>query len=388
MSALFRSFMQGGFECSTHRRPDGASHDLLVDTGHALHPGADYAALARYRIRTVRDGLRWHLIETTPGQYDWSSFLPMLRASQDHGMQVIWDLCHYGYPADVDPFSPAFPDRFARFAAAAASVIRDESDDVPWYCPVNEISYWSWAGGDMAHFGPMGLGRGSELKRQLVRATCAGIAAIRQVDPRARFMLADPVINVAPLTADDVDAAEHATQGQYEAWDMIAGARGHGLGGRRDNLDVIGVNFYSHNQWRLDGPRIERGESDYRPFRELLMQVHNRYQRPILIAETGAEGDLRVPWLRYVCDEVAAARSQGADIHGICLYPVTDYPGWFDGRHCPTGMVGYPDAQQERPVYLPLAREMLDQQARFTPAPVRYGVGQRIAGNVQEPVQA
>jgi len=39
-------------------------------------------------------------------------------------------------------------------------------------------------------------------------------------------------------------------------------------------------------------------------------------------------------------------------------------------------------------VYLPLAREMLDQQARFTPAPVRYGVGQRIAGNVQEPVQA
>ncbi|WP_420225636.1 hypothetical protein [Pigmentiphaga litoralis] len=118
------------------------------------------------------------------------------------------------------------------------------------------------------------------------------------------------------------------------------------------------------------------------------MQVHNRYQRPILIAETGAEGDLRVPWLRYVCDEVAAARSQGADIHGICLYPVTDYPGWFDGRYCPTGMVGYPDAQQDRPVYLPLAREMLDQQARFTPAPVRYGAGQRVAGTIQEPVQA
>lgn len=365
MSMLFRSFMQGGFECSTHRRSDGASHDLLVDTGHAAHPEEDYAALASHGIRTVRDGLRWHLIESSPGIYDWQSFLPMLHAARRTGTQVIWDLCHYGYPDDVDPFSVSFPERFARFAAAAAAVVRDETDDIPWYCPVNEISYWSWAGGDMAHFGPMGVGRGSLLKRQLVRATCAAIAAIREVDSRARFMLADPVIHVAPNTPEEFDDAEHATQGQYEAWDMIAGARGYHLGGQRSNLDVIGVNFYSHNQWRLQNSRIERSEADYRPFRDMLMQVHHRYNRPILIAEAGAEGDMRVPWMRYVCDEVAAAQRMGADIQGICLYPVTDYPGWFDGRHCPTGLLGYPDERLQREVYYPLAREMQEQQQRF-----------------------
>ena len=64
--------------------------------------------LAEHGIRTVRDGLRWHLIETAPGRYDWSSFLPMLRAARDTGTQVIWDLAHYGWPDDLDIWSPAF----------------------------------------------------------------------------------------------------------------------------------------------------------------------------------------------------------------------------------------------------------------------------------------
>ena len=47
---------------------------------------------------------------------------------------------------------------------------------------------------------------------------------------------------------------------------------------------------------------------------------------------------------------------------GICLYPVVDYPGWDNDRHCPTGVWGYADAMGERPVYPPLARELRRQQ--------------------------
>jgi hypothetical protein len=35
----------------------------------------------RHGLLTVRDGLRWHLIEREPGRYDWSSWLPMLEAA-------------------------------------------------------------------------------------------------------------------------------------------------------------------------------------------------------------------------------------------------------------------------------------------------------------------
>lgn len=43
---------------------------------------------------------------------------------------------------------------------------------------------------------------------------------------------------------------------------------------------------------------------------------------------------------------------------GICLYPVTDYPGWNDNRHCPVGLLGFPDRTGQRKVYEPLAAEL------------------------------
>jgi hypothetical protein len=137
--ALFQSFFIGGFECSTHRRRDGKRLDMIAATGHDLNARADYHMLAEHGIRTVRDGLRWHLIETAPGFYDWSSFLPMLRAARETGTQVIWDLAHWGWPDDLEIWQPAFIDRFARFARAVAQIVRDETAAVPFYVPVNEI---------------------------------------------------------------------------------------------------------------------------------------------------------------------------------------------------------------------------------------------------------
>jgi hypothetical protein len=90
-SGLFQSFFMGGFECATHRRRDGRRLDLIKATHHDVNAAADYRMLADHGICTVRDGPRWHLIESSPGHYDWSSFLPMLRATQETGTQVIWD---------------------------------------------------------------------------------------------------------------------------------------------------------------------------------------------------------------------------------------------------------------------------------------------------------
>src|SRR5690606_28098259 len=138
-------------------------------TRHGPFALQDYEALFNHDIRACRDGVRWHLIEQSPGKYDWSSLLPQLKAARLTGMQVIWDLCHYGWPADLDIWSPAFVDRFGRFAGAVASLVRDETSVEPFYCPVNEISFWAWAGGDVRLFSPCARRRGGELKQQLVR---------------------------------------------------------------------------------------------------------------------------------------------------------------------------------------------------------------------------
>ena len=365
--SLFKSFFLGGFECSTHRRGDGQRLDLLAATGHDRWARQDYATLQRHGIHAMRDGLRWHLIERHPGEYDWSSFLPQLHAARDTGTQVIWDLCHYGWPDDLDIWRPRFVERFARFAGAAAQLIRDETEGVTFYAPVNEISFWAWAGGDQAYFNPMARGRGAELKHQLIRASIAAIDAIRAVDPQARFVQADPAIHIRASNdrPGPQREAENVRQGQFEAWDMLCGKVWPGLGGGPEYLDILGINYYSNNQWYLGGPTIERGHPDYRPFVGILSEIHQRYGRPLLVSETGAEGDLRGDWLRYVGEQVGLAQQRGVPVEGICLYPVLDYPGWEDDRHCPTGLLGFADAMGRREVHQGLADELALQQVRF-----------------------
>jgi beta-glucosidase/6-phospho-beta-glucosidase/beta-galactosidase len=364
-ASAFGSFFLGGFECSSHQRSDGRRLDLLASTGHDRHAAQDYALLAQHGIRAARDGLRWHLIEKWPGRYEWSSFLPMLRAANASGTRVIWDLCHYGYPDDLDIWSPAFVDRFARFSAAAALLIMNECDQVSTYCPVNEMSFWAWAGGEVGRFKPCGHGRGAELKRQLVRATIAAVEAIRAVDPNARFITAEPLIHVEAGLGDEeqIRAALAYRQIQFEALDLLSGIKEPGLGGAPEYLDIVGLNYYPDNQWYHGGSTIPMGHHAYRPLHEMLREAHLRYGRPLLIAETGAEGCGRPSWLHYVCSEVYAALDAGIPIEGVCLYPIADYPGWDNERTCKVGLLSAADERGQRSVCPRLTRELQQQRA-------------------------
>jgi beta-glucosidase/6-phospho-beta-glucosidase/beta-galactosidase len=366
-SAPFASTFIGGFECSAQQLLDGRRLDLLAGTRHDDLAEADYRALAEHGVSCARDGFRWHLIEQAPGRYDWSSALPMLRAARRAGTQVIWDLCHYGWPDHIDIWSDDFVERFAAFAAAAARLVGSESDFPPFFCPVNEISFWSWAGGETGGFAPFVCGMGSDLKRQLVRAAMAAVAAIRSVSPRARFIHAEPGIHVAPSgsEADDTEAAEAYRQSQFEALDLMSGRQEPELGGRPDYVDIVGINYYPHNQWYHNGNTIPLGHHAYRPLRALLAEAWRRYRKPLIISETGAEGTCKGSWLHYVCGEVRAARAQGVPVLAICLYPILDYPGWTNDRHCSTGLLSMADGTGRRSTDVEFLAEFLAQQARF-----------------------
>ncbi len=364
----FASAFIGGFECSAQQLLDGRKLDLLASTGHDRFAEADYRSLARHGILCARDGLRWQLIEQVPGCYDWSSALPMLRAARNAGMQVIWDLCHYGWPDRIDIWSTEFVGRFAAFAAAAARLVKAESDFPPFFCPVNEMSFWAWAGGETGGFAPFFHGRGGDLKRQLVRASMAAVAAIRSVAPEARFIHAEPGIHVAPATSlfEDIEAAELHRQSQFEALDMLSGRQEAWLGGKPELIDIVGVNYYPHNQWfHPVGGIIPLGHHAYRPFRALLAETYARYAKPLIVAETGAEGTCKGSWLHYICGEVLAARRQGVPVLAICLYPVVDYPGWVDDRHCSTGLLSMADGDGRRIVDPEFLVEFMAQQARL-----------------------
>ena len=367
---LFDSFFMAGFECSTHRRRDGLRLDLVRATGHDSHALQDYRHCVRLGIRTVRDGLRWHLVETAPGIYDWSSWIPMLEAAAEAGVQVIWDFLHYGSPDFLRQSEPDFVHAYACFAAEAVRVHGAVTGAAPWLCPVNEISFFTWAV-RTGYFPADAPDMPGAFKRQLARTAIAGIEAMRAAEPGCRFIAAEPLIHVAPQDASDKAqrrAAEARRLGQFEACDMLLGLRDPDLGGRPDMLDAVGLNFYPDNQWYLEGSTIPLGHHDYRPLSDMLEEVAQRYRKPLFLSETMAEGSARPAWLHYVAGEVREAMRRGVEVAGICLYPVTSYPGWDNLRHAEVGLFSTPHSDGERRAFQPLAEELERQRHLFAAA--------------------
>ena len=362
----FASFFQAGFECSSHRRKDGVRLDLIRATSHDRHVASDYRQCAELGLRTLRDGLRWHLIEKAPGQYDWSSWLPALEAAEREGVQVIWDLFHYGSPDWLDQGCSDFAERFTAFAMAALEVQQGISRRPALVCPLNEINFLAWAVND-GYFPAVGVEEPGSFKRQLVRAGIMASRAIKQRWPETTIVWAEPLIHIAPhdTRRSTIRDARQNLQGMYEAYDWIIGLAEPELGGDPSLVDVVGLNFYPHNQWYFKGPTIPMGHHEYRPLADMLIEISERYRKPMFISETGAEGSGRPAWLHYVCDEVRDAVGRGADVKGICIYPVTAYPGWDNSRHCEVGLFGPIGSDGKRHVHEPLAEELRRQRAIF-----------------------
>lgn len=353
----------GGFECSTHKDHRGRRLDLINSTKHDVFAEADYARLRDHGIHTARDGVRWHLIETEPYRYDFSSLEAQVTAAKNTGIEIIWDYFHYGFPDDLDIFTPEFVERFAEFSAATTSYMLDQFSEPLYVCPVNEISFFSWAAGEKGIFYPCAKRRGDELKMQLVKTAVRSVEAIRSVCRNAVITFTDPAIHVVARnnTPSAKRAAEAYRQSQFHAFDLLI----EGNGGAGE-ADLVGLNYYFHNQWRHPSRRkIRRGHKDYRPFSEILREYHGRYRRPILIAETGIEDDERADWFRYVCEQTRLAMDAGVPIEGICLYPVVNHPGWADDRHCHNGLWDYANRRGEREIHLPLSEEIRRQIPLF-----------------------
>ena len=333
----FRSFWWGGYECTDQLNAFGHRVDFLPLTGHLPLTDQDYADLAPFHIRTVREGIRWAQIEKTPYRYDFSTVQAMLAAGQRHGIQQVWDLCHFGYPDDLTPLHPLFARRFTALCRAFVAFYRSQRpDDVLVVTPINEVSFMSWLGGDVRGTSPYCVGQGWEVKYGLMRAYIEGSHALREADPGIRFLSTEPLISIVPPLNSGAcprREARHAHQNQFQATDILSGRLCPELGGHPGLLDIMGFNYYYDNQWQLH-PYQKLGWNDpvpdprWVPPRQLLAQAYRRYGRPFALTETSHPGADRPLWWRMIGQECAAVLRAGLPLWGTCLYPVIDRPDW------------------------------------------------------------
>jgi protoporphyrinogen oxidase/glycosyltransferase involved in cell wall biosynthesis len=337
--APFATFWQAGYEGADHVNHGGRALNMNGVTGHIDQARSDYALLHQFGIRTVRESAGWRLCERD-GVFDFSVLDSRLRAAQEYGLQICWTFCHYGWPEELDVYGPDFVPRFARYCRELAAFLAPWAGPEPVYSPINEISFQSW-GLSVHMFRCKNMHdprAATEGKRQLVRASIAGIDAIRQVTPGARFLQCDPMINVIapPDRPDWIGQAAGWRASQFDAWDMLCGRRAPELGGAPRYLDLIGGNYYHDNQWE-NGTNLRLwwhlDDARRLPLHRALLELHQRYGRPLLLAETSHVGSGRGIWIRQVAEQAALAIQHGADVRGVCLYPTIDRPDWDHADH-------------------------------------------------------
>jgi beta-glucosidase/6-phospho-beta-glucosidase/beta-galactosidase len=350
--AIFPTFFMSGFECSTFLWKDGERKDYVKRTGHDRFFEDDYEFTMDLGIGVVREAICWPSVDKGGNKYDWLSVDPLIDAMNACHITPIWDLCHYGFPDDCDPFTDECRQRFVDYCRAVAEHVTARTKAPRFYTPINEITFFAVGATDLAWMYPFAKGRNAELKRALCRMSIDGVKGIREVDPSARIVHVDPLTHAVP-PADRPDLADetwnHAYEEAYEAWDILSGKLNPEFGGSPEILDIVGVNVYHYSQVQLnaDQSRIVLGPRDPRrkPLSELLKFAADRYHRPLIIGETSGYQDKRAEWLRNTMEECLKALNSGIDLQGVCLYPCVDVPDWHTGKLAEIGIYDLKDTE-------------------------------------------
>src|SRR3954470_20862489 len=377
---IFPTFFLSGFECSTFLwGKEQRRRDLNAELRHYEHADEDYGLLPPLGIAVAREGIPWPLVDRGHGEYDFSLIDPFLAAQRRHNILPIWDLCHYGYPDDLDPYSEEFVTRFAAYAKAAAQYVAKHAHHGPLcITPVNEPTFWGYMGGEWAWCAPFGKSR-DERRRftcMLARADISACKAIRQVLPDTRFVHIDPLIwVVAPRDRPDWAEAAHreAYDDAYLAWDIISGLKQPEYGGNPELIDILGLNNYSFGQMEYCGggkpnQPLKPGDDRIRPVADLIWESFDKYKRPCIIAETSGISGGRPDWLNDMICESLAAVNRGVELHGVCLFPAVDMTDWHTGEWLRMGIADVeelPSGALMRKPFLPYTEMLRRWQKRL-----------------------
>ena len=367
----FQSFWMAGYECTDQLNAFGDRVDFLDLTGHLKMIDQDYKSLSPYKIRTVREGIRWSQVEKKPYQYDWSVVASMIAAGKTNNIQQVWDLCHFGFPDDLTPLHPMFARRFASLCRAFVTFYRSlYTDSTLIITPFNEVSFLSWLGGDVRGTSPFCINQGWEVKYRIMKAYIEGIEAIKEIDSSVRILTTEPLVNIVPhqnASLKEIQIAASVHNDQFQITDILCGRICPELRGKPEYLDILGYNYYYNNQWVLGTNEFLDWKNNSRdnrfiPPNRLLLKAYKRYKRPMVLTETSHPKEDRPLWVKKIAKECALAITAGVPLWGICWYPIIDRPDWDNVTNWHLAGLWDVDLNQQRSLHIPTSDALLKAQ--------------------------
>lgn len=332
-----------------------------------------------------RMSVEWARVEPRRGEWDEEAIAhtaAMLDALRARGIAVCLTLYHWTLPKWVqDAGGWTNREMVERFGMFAERVVEAMGDRVTAWVTLNEPLVPVTAGFVAGIYPPekKNLFLAMKVFRNLLRGHAAAAAAIRRRFPDARIGLAlslpywEALNKDNPIEVKLIDAMRflhnHAMQ------DALVSGRvpfpygtGQTIEGLADSFTYVGVNYYTRFRLRpklkmptglVDllyiepgTPKNEMGWENYPPgFHAVLMDMHERYGKPIYITENGvADGTdrMRPHYLLTHLAQMHRAIRDGVDVRGYFQWTLIDNFEWQEGWRPKVGLMAMDPVTLER----------------------------------------
>lgn len=309
----------------------------------------DLAALKKLGVTHFRFGVEWARVEPQPGVINHAALAQYARMARDlraAGIEPIVTLWHFTFPDWLYETKAKtrsnflHPDAPAAWLTHVRRVVRATKPYVRIYVPQNEPNGalqlgWiagHWPPGLLLH--PFGYKRAMRVAADMFRESAAIIREERR-DAVIMGVYSLPDWRRNHLE-DPTGLVYNIVQRQnFDHLDMVA-----------DTMDIIGVNYYyaqdaslvrflnrghgevSSNHTQLGWEIVPEG------LYNVLMAVHKRYDKPMVVSENGLGTQSEQKAIRYIREHIAQMRramNDGADLRGYFPWTLVDNYEWKEG---------------------------------------------------------
>src|SRR4051812_21834135 len=321
--------------------------DVMETTEHDVRWQQDFSLLSACNVRQLRYPLRWHRIEPERGVYDWRYTDRVLGTLHDEGFDPIVDLLHHtSYPLWIGDLSAP------QFGPAFVSFVERVGRRYPWlrgYTVCNEPFTTFLLCGMEGVWPPhtRGLASFVRLAENVMPAINRASLVLRDLLPGADHVHVEVCERHTFGAAEGEAFADMVNDRRFLLTDLLAGRsidpdrpfvqEVSAVGGdslltlEPGHVDVLGLDYYAHNQWHWYAPDKGTNVSPSpAPLSDLIVEYSNRYGLPCLLGETNIRGYAadRATWFKYTLEQCEMARDAGVDFRGYCWFPLIDSADW------------------------------------------------------------
>lgn len=330
------------------------------------HFEEDLKALKKLGVNHFRFSVEWARVEPCPGvinQKALQRYAEMARRLKMAGIEPIVTLWHLTFPSWLydrrhrHHANFLHPDVLPAWQAYVRRTVQALDPWVSTYVPMNEPNGSLKLGYVAGHWPPGLLLRPFAYKRAMRAAVTMfrdAARIIREEDPGALVMgvYSLPDWRKSPLQ-DPTNAVYHAMlHSNFDHLDQVY-----------DQCDIIGVNYYYSQEANiLRFLRRDRGEAgsnytqmgwEIRPegLHDVLLRVHRRYGKPIVVSENGL-GTLseqkKIRYLREHISQMRRAMADGVVVRGYFPWTLVDNYEWKEGWKVNFGLTSMNPRTRER----------------------------------------